>query len=95
VARRLPKDAPYDSVSFVDVISTAGATLRLLPWSDITGHVLDEDPVDRARMLVQLLAAQSLDAKLDAATKAFATGTGKPAQLPDEATLARHDAKLA
>jgi hypothetical protein len=94
VARRLPEASPYDGAAFVDVVSMAGATLRILPWTAITGHELAGEPVERLRTLVQLLAAQCREAKLDAATKTFVQGTGKPAQLPDEKTLAAHDAKL-
>jgi hypothetical protein len=98
VARRLPDVAPYDGAAFVDVVSTAGATLRLLPWTDISGHELGGnaagDGIERLRSLVQMLAALCHEAKVDPATRAFQQGTGKPAQLPDEKTLAAHDAKL-
>jgi hypothetical protein len=94
VARRLPEAAPYDGAPFVDIVSTAGATLRLLPWTEITGHELTGDATERMRSLVRVLATQCRTAQLDAATKTFLQGTGKPAQLPDEKTLAAHDAKL-
>jgi hypothetical protein len=94
VARRLPEVAPYDGAPFVDVVSTAGATLRLLPWTEITGHEVTGDATERMRSLVRVLSAQCRSAQLDAATKAFLEGTGKPAQLPDDKTLAAHDAKL-
>jgi hypothetical protein len=94
VARRLPEASPYDGAAFVDVVSVAGATLRIVPWTDITGHVLTGDAIERTRALVQLLAARCPDAQVDPATKTFLQGTGKPAQLPDEKTLLAHDAKL-
>jgi hypothetical protein len=94
VARRLPEVSPYDGAPFIDLVSTAGATVRLLPWTEITGHTLSVEPIDRMRSLVRLLAAQSRDAQLDAATMSFLQGTGKPAQLPDEKTLTAHDTKL-
>ena len=94
VARRFPPTAPYDGATFVDIVSTAGATLRILPSTQITGHSLDPSPEARAREFVNLVAAQCLDAKLDSATKRFANG-GSAAQLPDSATLAIHDQRLA
>ncbi len=95
VARRMPELTPYDGATFIDVVSTAGATLRILPWTDITGHAMTADPVERARSLAQLIAAQCLDAQLDSATTSFVNGSGPAAQLRDEKTLAAHDAKLA
>jgi len=95
VARRLPQTPPYDGAPFVDVVSFSGATLRLLPWTEITGHSLEGDAVERARSVVQLLAAQCLGSKLDGATTRFSTGTDKPSQLADETALAAHDQRLA
>jgi hypothetical protein len=98
VARRLPQPRPYDGLSFVDIVSAAGATMRILPSTEITGHPLDgdhDDHTERARAIVNLLAAMALDAKLDSATKVFANGTSKAAQLKDEKTLATHDERLA
>lgn len=94
VARRLPETPPYDGTPFIDVVSTAGSTIRILPWTEITGHTLTGDAVDRLRALLQLIATQSHGAQLDAPTKAFLQGGARPAQLPDERTLAAHDAKL-
>jgi len=95
VARRFPPHTPYDGAHFVDIVSSAGATLRILPSTDLTGHTFVSDPVERAREIVNLFAAQALDAKLDSATKVFANGTSKAAQLKDETTLGAHDARLA
>jgi len=98
VARRLPQPRPYDGLSFVDIVSAAGATMRILPSTEITGHPIDrdhDDHTERARAIVNLLAAMALDAKLDSATKVFANGTSKAAQLKDEKTLATHDERLA
>jgi hypothetical protein len=95
VARRLPAAAPYESVTFVDVVSTAGATLRILPWTHIIGDLPDVDGDERARAFVQLVAARCADLHLDAATRTFLGSHGPAAQLPDEATLAAHDARLA
>jgi hypothetical protein len=95
VARRLPPEQPYESATFVDIVSSAGSTLRVLPWTQIRGHVFVASPVERARAFVNIAAAQALDAKLDAATKLFAETTGHAAQLPTTATLRTHDDRLA
>ncbi|NVB82725.1 MAG: hypothetical protein HOV81_30390 [Kofleriaceae bacterium] len=95
VARRLPAAAPYDGATIVDVVSTAGATLRIVPWTQIKGHPFAESIVARARQLVHIIAAQSLDARLDGSTKLFADSEGQATQLPDTAALALHDQKLA
>ena len=92
---RFPSTPPYDGAHFVDIVSTAGATLRILPSTDLSGHTFASDPIERAREVVNLLAAQALEAKLDNATKMFANGANKAAQLKDEKTLAAHDERLA
>src|SRR5690606_14295003 len=94
VARRLPQAAPYDGTPFVDIVSTEGATMRMLPDTEITGYTLTGTPMERARQLVNLLAAQALDAKLDSATKVFANGTSNAPQLRGEQTLATHGERL-
>lgn len=97
VARRLP--AEHDGATFVDLVSVAGRTLRILPWTRLTGDpIAVADPGDdaaRARAFVALVGERAPDAKLDPATSAFVTGDQPAAQLPDVATLARHDDKLA
>jgi hypothetical protein len=97
VARRLPPAAPDQGAAFVDVVSSVGSTLRMLPWTEINGLPLSQsmlDPTERLRTFVQLLAAQCHEAQLDPATRTFSRGGGKPAQLPDDKTLAVHDDKL-
>ncbi len=89
VARRMPE--AYDGLTFVDLVSTAGATLRLVPWTRFTGEPIDLEP----RAIVKQLVAWCAKATLDPATKQFVEGTGEAAQLPDLATLAAHDEKLA
>lgn len=89
VARRMP-DA-YDAVPFLDLVSTAGATIRLLPWTRFTGEAIDGAPRACAKQLI----AWCQRSTLDPATKQFVDGTGEPAQLPDLTTLAAHDDKLA
>lgn len=95
VARRLPVVAPYEGSPFVDVISTADSTLRILPWTRLTGDAVNGENVVRARALVQLLVERCGKARLDRATQRFLTGAEPPAQIPDEATLDQHDQRLA
>jgi len=100
VARRLPAEAPYAGETFVDLVSIAGATLRFLPWTEISGGPIDGalatgDESERARTFVQLIAMACPDARLDSATRTFLGGRGLAAQLPSIATLAQHDARLA
>lgn len=94
VARRLPPDEPYEGATFVDVVSTAGATLRILPWTHLSGDRIEGDGTERARAFVQLAAARCPSAKLDAATRTFLGSHGPAAQLPDEETLHVHDRRL-
>jgi hypothetical protein len=89
VARRMPPD--YDGVAFLDLVSTAGATLRLVPWTRYTGASIDPEP----RALAKRLVAWCTRATLDPATKQFLDGNDPAAQLPDLTTLAAHDEKLA
>lgn len=100
VARRLPTELPYAGETFVDLVSVAGATLRFLPWTELTGAALDDalatgDESERARTFVQLVAMACPDARLDSATRMFLGGRGLAAQLPSSATLAQHDERLA
>ncbi len=88
VVRRMP--AEYDGLTFIDLVSTAGATLRLVPWTRFTGEPVDAAPHALAKQLV----AWCTRATLDPATRQFLDG-GEAAQLPDLAMLAAHDAKLA
>jgi hypothetical protein len=95
VARRLPADAPYNGATFIDLVSHAGATLRILPWTVLTGDAVTGDGAERARSFCQLVAARCRGAKLDSATRTFIGSHGQAAQLPDEDTLAAHDKRLA
>ena len=95
VARRLPSEAPYNGATFIDLVSTAGATLRILPWTVLTGDAVTGEDVERARSFAQLVAARCRGAKLDSATRTFIGSHGQAAQLPDEDTLAAHDKRLA
>jgi hypothetical protein len=81
----------------VDLVSTTGSTLRILPWTELTGEALlggESNPVERARAFVQLVATRCPGAKLDAATRTFLGSRGLAAQLPDAALLAQHDERL-
>jgi hypothetical protein len=93
VVRRMP--ACYDGATFVDVVSTAGSTLRLLPWTRVTGDVVEPDPELRARAFAELVVKYCPDCQLDRATRAYLEQRGEAAQLPDVETLAAHDARLA
>ncbi len=95
VARRLPPDPPYEGATFVDVVSTAGSTLRVLPWTRLTGEALAGTGEVRARALVQLIVARCPESQLDPLTRKFADDAKPAAQLPDAATLAAHDERLA
>ena len=95
VARRLPADAPYNGETFVDVVSSAGSTLRLVAWTRWNGDPIAGEGEERARSIVQLVASRCPGAALDAATRTFLGGHGHAAQLPDLATLAQHDQRLA
>ncbi len=94
VARRLPAD--YEGGPFVDVVSTAGSTLRVLPSTRLSGDpITGATDSDRMHALVELVIARCPDITLDPATRAFVEKTALPAQLPDVATLAAHDERLA
>ena len=98
VARRLPP--ALLGATFVDIVSSAGQTLRVLPWSRLTGALIEPttlpaDEAERARAVITLVTAQCPEAPLDPATRTFVEGTGAAAQLPDVETLAVHDARLA
>ncbi|MEO6775230.1 MAG: hypothetical protein ABI467_19855 [Kofleriaceae bacterium] len=98
VARRLPAEAPYDGLTFVDLVSLAGATLRILPWTNVGGELslpIDADAGERARAFVQLIAARCPSARLDSATRTFLGGRGAAAQLASTEMLAQHDDRLA
>jgi hypothetical protein len=91
VVRRAPPD--HGGAMFVDVVSTAGATLRIVPATQLTGEAIVE--ADRERAVVRFALAHNPDAKLDRATRAFLDREADALQLPDGATLAAHDARLA
>lgn len=92
VVRRLPDE--LEGYTFLDIVSTAGMTLRILPWTKLTGELLDGADHDaRIRALVALVRPRCNDAKVDKATQLFLDGK-PPAQLGLD-LLAKHDQALA
>ncbi|TMQ10399.1 MAG: hypothetical protein E6J91_26845 [Deltaproteobacteria bacterium] len=83
VVRRMPP--AYDGAAFVDIVSTAGSTLRIVPWTRLSGEPLDGDGDDRPRAVVEHVLARCPDI----------IDSGEPAQLPDLDTLRAHDDRLA
>ena len=92
VARRMP--AEHDGLTFLDIVSTAGSTLRILPWTRVTGETLEGEGDAFMRALLAKLVGYCASAALDPATLRFHKGE-LAAQLPDTAKLAAHDEKLA
>lgn len=93
VARRLPQT--LDGVPFADLVSTAGSTLRLVPWTRLTGDPLADDGVHRVRAFLALVVERCPSVQLDRATRDYLEQRAPIAQLRDDALLAAHDAKLA
>ena len=94
VVKRLPN--AYDGATIVDVVSTAGSTLRILPSTKLTGgDSITGDDADRARGVASLIRSYCPACHLDAATRSFLDGSGPAAQLLDVAALAAYDQRLA
>jgi len=92
VVRRMPP--VFDDALFVDIVSTARSTLRIVPWTRLTGDPIEGEGDVRPVRIVEYILAKCPNAKLDPATRQF-LDTGEPAQLPDLETLRAHDARLA
>jgi hypothetical protein len=92
VVRRMPP--AYDNATFVDVVSTARSTVRIVPWTRLTGDLVEGEGDARPRGVVEHVVAKCPGAKIDPATRQFLE-TGEAAQLPDLETLRAHDARLA
>ncbi|HEY0195433.1 MAG TPA: hypothetical protein VGC42_30165 [Kofleriaceae bacterium] len=90
--RRLPP--AYGGTTFVDIVSTAGSTLRVVRWTRVSGEPLVGGDDDRPRGIIERVAARCPGARIDPATRLFLE-TGEAAQLPDLATLDDHDQRLA
>lgn len=94
VVRRLPPE--LEGHAFVDIVSTAGMTLRLLPWSKLTGEPFEGDAEGRIRAFIRAVHPRCPEARLDRMTQAFLDdATRPPAQLPNVEMLAKHDQALA
>ena len=87
--------SPYNGVTAVDLVSKGGATIRVVPWTKLTGEAFETDTDARARTFVQQVASRCPDATLDPATTTFATGSDPASHLPDAAALAAHDDAIA
>jgi hypothetical protein len=92
VARRMP--AVYDGLVFIDVVSTAGSTLRIVPWTRLSGEPIAGEADARPRAIIEHVVARCPGAKLDPATRQFLEA-GMAAQIPDLETLRAHDERLA
>jgi hypothetical protein len=93
IARRLPPE--LDGATFVDLMSTAGSSLRVLAWTRFSGDPLPGTGDARARSLVSYIAAHCPDARIDPATIAFADGGEPASQLASVDDLVAYDALLA
>lgn len=91
VVRRLPPE--LESYPFLDIVSTSGMTLRVLPWSRLSGELADVEGADaRLRALVTHVKPRCPDAALDKPTQAFTyDDTKSAAQLKNLEMLAAHD----
>jgi hypothetical protein len=85
----------YEGVTFVDLVSTAGMTLRLFSWTRLNGEPVEGTGDARARALVKLVAERCANVKLDPATRAFVESDKPAAQLKDLQTMCAHDDRLA
>jgi hypothetical protein len=91
VARRMPP--AYDSTTFIDIVSTAGSTLRIVPWTRLTGEPIAAQADARPRGVVERVVAMCPRAKIDPATRQFLEA-GPAAQLADLEMLRAHDERL-
>jgi hypothetical protein len=92
VVRRAPPE--YHAAVFIDIVSTAGATVRVLPWTLVTGELGPVDPDVRPRAVLEYVLAHCPVVQLDPGTQHFVE-TGGVIQLPDADTLREHDERLA
>lgn len=93
VVRKAPPE--LGGVEFCDLISTAGSTLRLVPWTHLEGDLIEGDGEQRLRNYLAAVIGYCPDVQLDRATRDFVEKIAAPAQLPDVRLLAAHDARLA
>jgi hypothetical protein len=90
--RRLPDE--LEATTFMDIVSVKGSTLRILPWTRLTGISVAGTGDDRVRSLAGYVATMCTEAQFDPATKAFLEKPEPAAQLKDLAKLAAHDERL-
>ncbi len=93
IARRLPPE--LDGETFVDVVSTAGSTLRVMAWTRLAGEPVLGEGDARARAFITFVAASCPEARLDPATRAFVDHELPAEQIATEDALAVYDARLA
>lgn len=82
-ASKLPAREPYGGAVFVELVSSAGETIRVLPWTRLTGEQLPGEGEIRARGLLRFAAAQNATTKVDAGTRGFLSGREPAAYDPD------------
>ncbi|MFN0248304.1 MAG: hypothetical protein ACKV2T_15540 [Kofleriaceae bacterium] len=93
VVRRLPDE--LDATTFMDVVSVKGSTLRIVPWTRLTGISVVGAGDDRVRSIAGYIASMCSGVQLfDPATKNFLEKPDPAAQLKDLAKLAAHDERL-
>ncbi len=93
VVRRLPDE--LDATTFMDIVSVKGSTLRIVPWTRLTGISVVGAGDGRLRSLASYVATMCSDVQLfDPATKIFLEKAEPAAQLKDVAKLAAHDERL-
>lgn len=93
VVRRLPDE--LDAMTFMDLVSVKGSTLRIVPSTRLTGISVAGTGDDRLRSLAGYVATMCGDVQLfDPATKNFLEKSEPAAQLKDLARLAAHDERL-
>jgi hypothetical protein len=93
VVRRLPDE--LEATTFMDIVSVKGHTLRIVPWTRLTGISVAGMGDDRVRSVAGYIATMCGDVQLfDPATKIFLEKPEPAAQLKDVAKLAAHDERL-
>ena len=93
VVRRLPDE--LDATTFMDIVSVKGSTLRIVPWTRLTGISVVGTGDDRVRSIANYIATMCSGVQLfDPATRAFLDKPEPAAQLKDLAKLAAHDERL-
>lgn len=91
VVRRAPEE--LGGVTFADIVSVKGNTLRIVPTTRLTGISVMGFGEDRIRSLATYVQSVCPELAIDGATKKFLGG--EPAgQLKDIAMLATHDERL-